>query len=98
MIKKYKEYLGEKVVDIWDEANENTKTLVLYTRTDKLYLRTCKHCNDIVENTPTKDRQMLGNVYQYITICDECNNTFVIDEHQDYSWFLENKDKLKKEL
>jgi hypothetical protein len=41
-MKKYNNFL-ENNNNIWDEAYKNTTTLVLYTKTGKDYLNTCKH-------------------------------------------------------
>ena len=71
----------------WEIAYKNTKTLKL----NSSYGSTCKNCNDWVENTRTQERQMIGNCYQCITKCNQCEKTFVLDEHDDYQWFLDNK-------
>ena len=71
-------------MEIWSVAYENTKV----KRYIDSYVSTCKTCNKAVNNKPTRERQLIGNCYQNITTCSVCSNTFVLDEHQDYEWFL----------
>jgi hypothetical protein len=92
---KHLKTFNESQNNIWDIAHENTKTKAYQTQLGKSYVRTCKKCDDIVENSPTRERQMIGNVYQTVTVCDVCNTPFILDEHQDYEWFLVNKDNLE---
>ena len=95
-LKKWKQF-NESVNNIWEDASNNTTLKVYYGGLHgKDFLYTCKTCDDIVNNTETHHRQTLGNVNQYITICDECGNPFIIDEPDDYEWFIENKEKVLK--
>jgi hypothetical protein len=50
----------------WELAYDNTSSK-----------KTCRHCGDETEFTPTAERQQLGNAIQRIVRCNECNNHFV---------------------
>ena len=61
----------------WDEAIENS----IYIN-DKYGWpeRVCRSCKTITNNSQTTERQIIGNVIQYITEC-ECGKYF-IQEHK----------------
>ncbi len=79
-----------KDMDNWDKAYKNTKTKVFNNEYGKHYLKTCKKCDSVVNNSPTIERQILGNCMQQITVCNECENTFVLDCNQNYNYFIKN--------
>jgi superfamily II helicase len=58
----------------WEAAYINTasKKVGLFS-----YLKMCKHCEHETKYTATDKRQMLGNAYQRVVICNECNNPFI---------------------
>lgn len=74
----------------WDEGAENTKTFEIsddpemkkYLHHQKAWLQGCKHCNKVVElKNMSKERQMIGNVYQSLCECAECGRPVIFDEH-----------------
>jgi len=81
----------------WEKAVNNTTLIKAgISHGSTVYANACKKCNEILPSTPTNDRQLLGNEYQTIHICDECGEPFVVDQSKDwviewyFGWF-ENK-------
>jgi hypothetical protein len=62
----------------WDSAYNNTKTIVSYNKYlgVKDYTKGCKTCSSTKYKEATDYRQLIGNCYQRIVVC-ECNSTFI---------------------
>jgi len=67
----------------WEIAFNNTKTIEVYNKYLGInsYKKSCKNCGSTFYKKGTQDRQLIGNCYQRIVIC-ECNNTFVEEFNQ----------------
>jgi len=70
-------------VSNWEIAFNNTKTIEVYNKYLGInsYKKSCKNCGSTFYKKGTQDRQLIGNCYQRIVIC-ECNNTFVEEFNQ----------------
>ena len=62
-------------MNLWKTAYKNT-TKIPFGLGQKIV---CKKCNKVTETKTTRERQLLGNCYQFIVKCKECNG-FFIDE------------------
>lgn len=62
----------------WDSAYNNTKKIVSYNKYlgVKDYTKGCKTCGSTKYKEVTDYRQLIGNCYQRIVVC-ECNNPFI---------------------
>lgn len=61
----------------WDSAYNNTTTIVSYNKyTGKEYVKGCKTCSSTKYKEVTDYRQLIGNCYQRIVVC-ECNSPFI---------------------
>ena len=67
-------------MDIWDEAFQNTKTIISYCKYIgvKIYKKGCRACDTTQYIHATRESQVLGNNHQRIVIC-KCSRPFVKD-------------------
>ncbi len=65
---------------MWDDAYQNTTTIVSYRMNGaiKSYEKGCKKCNSTKYKSSTREMHIIGNCLQRIVIC-ECNNLFIED-------------------
>ena len=79
-------------MNIWEEAQENSKTFKFKNEIldSEFYIRGCKNCNQLTKHERTNNRQLLGNAYQTVTNCQQCSKPFILEEHQDYDFALNN--------
>lgn len=77
---------------MWQEAVKNTVTKKYHNDNLGLvsYIGTCKKCNTLVKNSPTREIQVIGNCQQTVTICNECNKPFVITCYKTYNFHLKS--------
>jgi len=88
-------------LNLWKDAVNNTKIFDVsnecekFTHNQKAYLQGCKTCDTVTPITKTKEMQYIGNVYQTICICNNCNNPIVMDNHKQdlHEYFINNTNK-----
>ncbi len=64
---------------MWEEAIKNTISIEYQSILGRRWFKTCKNCNVKVESTPTREMWYVGNLPQRITICNNCNKSFIED-------------------
>lgn len=60
-------------MSIWDNAYRNTTRIPFGIGTKIV----CSNCKDITETKPTREMQLIGNCYQMIIQCKNCNGYFI---------------------
>lgn len=101
---KFKIMLNESIDDSvteefpWAAGFKNTKLFELSGFYDRVWLQGCRHCNTIVRlKNMNMERQYVGNVYQSLCNCENCDKFVVFDEHKHniYELYFKYPDKYK---